>query len=45
MKNTKPIFWWIVKSLVQVDRVRIGRVLEISFSINSLVLSVLGFIH
>jgi hypothetical protein len=40
MRNTRRNFWKIVKFTVPVDRYRIGRVLEISFAINHLVLHI-----
>jgi hypothetical protein len=40
MRNTRRNFWKIVEFTVPVDRYRIGRVLEISFAINNLVLHV-----
>jgi hypothetical protein len=40
MQNTQRNFWRIVEFTVPVDRYRIGRVLEISFAINNLVLHV-----
>jgi hypothetical protein len=40
MRNIQRNFWKIVKSTVPVDCYRIGRVLEISFAINHLVLDV-----
>jgi hypothetical protein len=40
MQNTRRNLWKIVEFTVPVDHYRIGRVLEISFAINNLVLQV-----
>jgi hypothetical protein len=44
MRNKQRNFWKIVKLTVPVDRYRIGRLLEIYFAINHLVLHVKDYI-